>query len=139
MSDDVLISIIGGGVIGCAVALEISKHVRSDIVVIEKNPQINGENQSSRNSGVVHAGIYYPKDIGPLKAKLCVEGNRLIYDFCKENSIPCIKTGKLIIATDKLEEEYLYDVLDTGRDNGVPDLQILEDKRYKKIRAQCRR
>jgi len=62
MSEEVQITIIGGGVIGCAVAYELSKDSRwEDLVVIEKNNQIKGENQSSRNSGVIHAVIYYPK------------------------------------------------------------------------------
>ncbi len=75
MSEKVDITIIGAGVIGCAVAYRIASEYTGlkDIVVIERNSQINGENQSSRNSGVIHAGVYYPSDVGPLKAKLCVE------------------------------------------------------------------
>ena len=79
MGEEVFITVIGAGVVGCAVAYEISQNIKQDIVVIEKNPRINGENQSSRNSGVVHSGIYYPRDFGPLKTRLCVEGNGLIY------------------------------------------------------------
>ena len=63
MSEEIYITIIGGGVIGCAIAYEISSKSKKNIVIIEKNNQIKGENQSSRNSGVIHAGIYYPNDM----------------------------------------------------------------------------
>ena len=85
-------------------------------------------NSSSRNSGVVHSGIYYPRDFGPLKARLCVEGNGLIYKFCEENDVPCIKTGKLVVATNSLEEQYLEDVLLIGNANGVKGLKVLKKK-----------
>jgi L-2-hydroxyglutarate oxidase LhgO len=76
MTDKINIAIIGGGIIGCCVARELAK-THKDIYVFEKNPGITqGENQSSRNSGVLHAGIYYQPQFRPLKARLCVEGNR---------------------------------------------------------------
>ena len=82
--DEMAISIIGGGVIGCAVAMELSR-LYEGIYLFEKNPGItHGENQSSRNSGVIHSGIYYDRETRPLKAKLCVEGNGLLYDFCEK-------------------------------------------------------
>jgi len=126
MSVEVQITIIGGGVIGCAVAYELSKDSSKNIVVVEKNRQIKGENQSSRNSGVIHAGIYYPKKVGPLKAKLCVEGNEMLYRFCAENNIPHKKTGKLLVATDLLEEEYLEDVYRTAVENQVPGIEMID-------------
>ncbi|TET49697.1 MAG: NAD(P)/FAD-dependent oxidoreductase [Actinomycetota bacterium] len=133
MSEKVNITIIGAGVIGCAIAYRIANGGTGskDIVVVERNSQINGENQSSRNSGVIHAGVYYPKNIGPLKAKLCVEGNRMLYDFCTEYNIPHKKCGKLIVATDSLEEEYLEDVYSIARNNGVPGLEIIYSKRIR--------
>ncbi len=70
MSLEVQITIVGGGAIGCAVAYELSRDSGKDTVVVEKNRQIKGENQSSRNSGVIHTGIYYPKKAEPLKAKV---------------------------------------------------------------------
>jgi L-2-hydroxyglutarate oxidase LhgO len=126
MSLEVQITIIGGGVIGCAVAYELSRDSGKDIVVVEKNRQIKGENQSSRNSGVIHAGIYYPKKVGPLKAKLCVGGNEMLYRFCAENNIPHKKTGKLLVATDMLEEEYLEDVYRTAVENQVPGIEMID-------------
>ena len=128
MSQEIQITIIGAGVIGCAIAYKLSKKSNKDIVVIEKNRQINGENQSSRNSGVIHAGVYYPQSKGPLKAKLCVKGNEMLYKFCAEYNIPHKKTGKLIVATDTLEEEYLEDVYITSKENGVTGIKILEKK-----------
>ena len=128
MSEKVDITIIGAGVIGCAIAYRIASEYTGskDIVVVEGNSQINGENQSSRNSGVIHAGVYYPQDIGPLKAKLCVEGNKMLYEFCKLHGIPHKMCGKLVIATDPLEEEYLDDVYRIATENNVPDLKIIE-------------
>jgi L-2-hydroxyglutarate oxidase LhgO len=125
LTDKIGITIIGAGVVGCAVACEVSRIFDGDIVVIEKNPQINGENQSSRNSGVLHAGIYYQKDLSPLKARLCVEGNNLMYGFCEENRIPCRKTGKLVVATEDIELEYLNDVVRISRENGVENVRLL--------------
>ena len=125
MSEEVQITIIGGGVIGCAVAYELSRDSNLEIALIERNRQINGENQSSRNSGVIHSGIYYSKKAGPLKAGLCVEGNRMLYEFCREHDIPCKKTGKLVVATDRQEEEYLTDVYRTALDNKVPGVEII--------------
>jgi len=129
MALEVQITIIGGGVIGCAVAYELSRDSGKDIVVVEKNRQIKGENQSSRNSGVIHAGIYYPKKVGLLKAKLCVEGNEMLYRFCAENNIPHKKTGKLLVATDMLEEEYLEDVYRTAVENQVPGIEMIDSNK----------
>ncbi|HAJ95701.1 MAG TPA: hypothetical protein DCP02_05645 [Actinobacteria bacterium] len=137
MSEKVNITIIGAGVIGCAIAHCLSRNIGSskDIVVIEKNEQINGENQSSRNSGVIHAGVYYPNNIGPLKAKLCVKGNKMLYDFCAEYKIPHKKCGKLIVATDSLEEQYLEDVYEIAKRNRVPGLRLIDKKEIKKMEA----
>jgi L-2-hydroxyglutarate oxidase LhgO len=129
MSEEVQITIIGGGVIGCAVAYELSRDSDLEIVLVERNRQINGENQSSRNSGVIHSGIYYSRKTGPLKAKLCVEGNRLLYGFCREHNVPHKKTGKLVVATDRLEEEYLEDIYKTALDNGVPGVEMISGRK----------
>ncbi len=117
------ITIIGGGVVGCAIAYELSKELGDKVLLIERNQSLKGENQSSRNSGVIHAGIYYPKDTMPLKARLCVEGNRLLYEFCHEHEIPHKRTGKLVVATNSLESEYLDDVLRTAVENNVPKVR----------------
>jgi L-2-hydroxyglutarate oxidase LhgO len=138
MSEDIYITIIGAGVIGCAIAYEISSKSKKNIVVIEKNNQIKGENQSSRNSGVIHAGIYYPKDIEPLKAKLCVEGNSLMYEFCNKYNIGHKKTGKLVVATNQLEEEYLEDTYRIAIENKVPGVKTIGCKEVKKLEPNVR-
>ncbi|MBN2073193.1 MAG: NAD(P)/FAD-dependent oxidoreductase [Actinobacteria bacterium] len=127
MSGKIYMTIIGAGLIGCALAYRLSGELgtKRDIVVIEKNNQVNAENQSSRNSGVIHSGIYYPQDIGPLKAALCLKGNRLLYGFCKRYGVPHKKTGKLMVATDKMEEEYLEDVYRIAGQNRVPDVEMI--------------
>jgi len=129
LSEEIQTTIIGGGVIGCAVAYELSRNSKRDIAVIEKNSQIKGENQSSRNSGVIHAGIYYPKSKGPLKSRLCIEGNRMLYEFCRKHDVPYKKTGKLVIASEPLEEEYLEDVYQIAVENNVPDIEMIDSKR----------
>ncbi len=118
-----MIVVIGGGVIGCAVAWELSQ-AYEDIFLFEKNPGITaGENQSTRNSGVIHSGIYYDRETRPLKGALCVEGNRLLYHFCREHKVPALKTGKMIVATTKEEEETLQFYLEQGKRNRVPGLK----------------
>jgi L-2-hydroxyglutarate oxidase LhgO len=122
---DIPITVIGGGVIGCAIAYELSSNY--EILLIEKN-QIPGDNQSSRNSGVIHAGIYYEPD--SLKAKLCVEGNKLLYDFCEENEVPYSKTGKLIVATNYEEAKCLESLLERANENGVPGVELVDVLEY---------
>ena len=122
---DIPITVIGGGVIGCAIAYELSRNY--EVLLIEKS-QIPGENQSSRNSGVIHAGIYYAPD--SLKAKLCVEGNKLLYDFCEENEVPYSKTGKLIVATNYEEEKCLESLLERANENGVPGVELVNSLEY---------
>ena len=122
---DIPITVIGGGVIGCAIAYELSSDYK--VLLIEKN-QIPGENQSSRNSGVIHAGIYYEPD--SLKARLCVEGNKLLYDFCEENGVPYSRTGKLIVATNTDEEKCLESLLDRANENGVPGVELVNSLEY---------
>lgn len=124
MAERVKITIIGAGVVGCAVAYQLSKKY-DEIFVIEKNPKVTSENQSSRNSGVIHAGIYYPKDESPLKAKLCVEGNRLLYDFCQEFDVPHKQTGKLVMATEDWHLDYLRDTFQIAQQNNVPGAKII--------------
>ncbi len=123
MSEKINIAIIGGGIIGCCVALELAKN-QEDIYVFEKNPGITrGENQSSRNSGVLHAGIYYEQDIRPLKGQLCVEGNRLWYEFASKYQLPCKQTGKLVVAIDEAESRMLDQYLRQAKTNRVPDVR----------------
>jgi glycerol-3-phosphate dehydrogenase len=115
------ILIIGGGVIGCAIAYAASERY-SDVFLAEQNPR-PGMATSTRNSGVIHSGIYYPKN--SLKARLCVEGNRLDYEFCKRHNVPHRHTGKLVIAAEAREEPELLALKQRGEENGVEGLRII--------------
>jgi L-2-hydroxyglutarate oxidase LhgO len=122
--DQANILIIGGGVIGCAVAREVSQQWQ-DVFLVEQFPKV-GMATSTRNSGVIHSGIYYPK--GSLKARHCVEGNRLSYEFCVKHNVPYRKTGKLVVAANASEEHELEALAQRGRENGVEGLTIVGPK-----------
>src|SRR5579864_9369784 len=94
------IVIVGGGVVGCAVARAVSQRW-SDVFLIERMPRL-GMGASTRNSGVIHSGIYYPQD--SLKTKFCVEGNRLLYEFCATHNVPHRNCGKLVVGHDPKQE-----------------------------------
>ncbi len=119
--DQANILIIGGGVVGCAIARAVSERWQ-DVFLVEQFPKL-GMATSTRNSGVNHSGIYYPKN--SLKARLCVEGNRLTYEFCKKHSVPFRHTGKLVVAANAHEEEELVALKKRGEDNGVEGLRII--------------
>jgi L-2-hydroxyglutarate oxidase LhgO len=132
MPERIPITIIGAGVIGCAIAYQLSKKY-PEIIVIEKNPKVTAENQSSRNSGVVHAGIYYPKDVSPLKAEFCVKGNKMLYQFCQEFRIPHVQTGKLVLTAEEWEIPYLEDALKIAIENNVPGAKLISKEEAKKL------
>lgn len=128
------ITIVGAGIIGLAIAAELSKEY-SDIVVIEKNSSF-GQETSSRNSEVVHAGIYYPGD--SLKAKLCVEGKELLYKYCEKHNIGHKRIGKLIVAANTDEVGRLEILFKHGIENGVTDLTLLSGEEIKKLEPHIR-
>jgi L-2-hydroxyglutarate oxidase LhgO len=119
--DQANILIIGGGVIGCAIAKAVSKRWQ-DVFLVEQFPKL-GMATSTRNSGVNHSGIYYPKN--SLKARFCVEGNRLTYEFCKKHNVPFRHCGKLVVAADAHEVEELATLKKRGEDNGVEGLHLM--------------
>jgi glycerol-3-phosphate dehydrogenase len=119
--DQANILIIGGGVVGCAIARAVSARWQ-DVFLVEQNPKL-GMATSSRNSGVIHSGIYYPKN--SLKARHCIEGNRLTYEFCKKHNVPFRHTGKLVVAANTHEEEELAALKKKGEDNGVEGLRLI--------------
>src|SRR5580704_8365905 len=119
--DQAKILIVGGGVVGCAIAQAVSARWE-DVFLVEQNPKL-GMATSSRNSGVVHSGIYYPKN--SLKARHCIEGNRLTYEFCKKHNVPFRHTGKLVVAASREEEGHLEALKKKGEDNGVEGLRII--------------
>jgi 2-hydroxyglutarate dehydrogenase len=116
-------AVVGGGIIGLAVARELlHRRPGASLVVLEKEQAV-GRHQTGHNSGVVHAGIYYAP--GSLKARLCVEGARELYAFCDEHGIAHERSGKLIVATTGAELPGLDELERRGRANGVPGLRRL--------------
>lgn len=118
------IIVVGAGVVGLAVVAELASRLDGRSIVLFERHGKFGQETSSRNSEVIHAGIYYPP--GSLKARLCVEGNRLLYDFCQKWEIPHQRLGKLIVAREKGEIASLETILAQGRKNGVLDLELLD-------------
>ncbi len=119
--DQANILIIGGGVVGCAIAEALSRRWQ-DVFLVEQFPKL-GMATSSRNSGVNHSGIYYPKN--SLKARHCVAGNRLTYEFCAKHKVPFRHCGKLVVAADAHEEAELVALKKRGEDNGVEGLRMI--------------
>ena len=126
------ITIIGAGVVGLAVAEELAGRY-GNVLLLEKNPNY-GMETSSRQSGVIHAGIYYPE--GFLKADFYREGNRLLYGICEERGIPHRRTGKLIVATDAKESEELSKIRERAELNGGDDLSFVSQKQLKAIEPE---
>lgn len=122
MVETVDVVVIGAGVIGLAVARAFSR-VGREVLVLERNKTI-GHETSSRNSGVIHAGIYYPEN--SLKAKFCVRGKQLLYTFCKEYDVAYQRCGKIIVATEEKELPELERYYQQALANGVYDLHWLK-------------
>jgi len=125
MSNQFDITIIGAGVIGLSIAAELSRRKGLNILVLEKNGSF-GMETSSRNSEVIHAGIYYPP--GLLKTRLCGEGNRSLFEYCAKKDIPHRRTGKVIVAVEQREEEDLLNLKAQALENGVDDLSVLTSR-----------
>jgi L-2-hydroxyglutarate oxidase LhgO len=115
--DRVDIVIIGAGVVGLAVAERLSRTRKgSEIVVLERHDGF-GRETSSRNSEVIHAGLYYAENL--LKTSLCIQGNPMLYELCRKEDIPYRKTGKIILATNKAEEEKVHSIIKQAKTNGA--------------------
>ena len=121
MTDHVQAIVIGAGVVGLAVARRLAT-AGVDVIVLEAADMV-GTETSSRNSEVIHAGIYYPT--GSLKARLCVEGKHRLYDFCASHGVPHRNCGKLIVATADSENATLEQLQRKARDNDVGDLYMM--------------
>jgi L-2-hydroxyglutarate oxidase LhgO len=115
--------VIGAGVTGLAIAGELAQSGLS-IVVAEQHPR-PGMETSTHNSGVIHAGIYYPK--GSLKAQLCVEGARRMYEFCAAHGVPHERCGKLIVASTEEERGQLEHLQQVGLGNGMERLDLVDE------------
>ncbi len=114
--------IIGGGVVGCAVARALSRQW-SDVLLLEALPKI-GMGASSRNSGVIHSGLYYPQ--GSLKARHCIRGNQMTYEFCAAHQVPHRRIGKLVVAASPAESDELVSLMKNGQANGVEGMRLID-------------
>lgn len=127
------IFIIGAGVVGLAIARELAMRFPDrDIFLVEQHRHF-GQEVSSRNSEVIHAGIYYPT--GSLKARLCLEGNRLLYEYCRRYGVRHLSLGKVIVASDGKEIPLLEKVYRQGLENGV-ELVWLEKREVCRLEPQ---
>jgi L-2-hydroxyglutarate oxidase LhgO len=116
------VAVVGGGVVGLAAAARLAEAGLA-VVLLERHPG-PGRETTSRNSEVIHAGIYYPP--GSLKARSCVRGNQLLYDFCRRARVEHRRLGKLIVATDPAELPELERLLAVGQQNGARELRLVE-------------
>jgi L-2-hydroxyglutarate oxidase LhgO len=115
------VGVVGAGIVGLAVARELSRHAQ--VTVLDKEDRI-GAHQTSHNSGVVHAGLYYPP--GSLKADLCTRGRALLAEYCRDHGLPYLACGKLVIARDDREAGGLREIERRARANRVPGLRRLD-------------
>jgi L-2-hydroxyglutarate oxidase LhgO len=119
--DQIECVVIGAGVVGLAVARALAQRGR-EVIVLEATQAI-GTGTSSRNSEVIHAGLYYPR--GSLKATLCVRGREMLYEYCEERGVPYRRCGKLLVATARNQLPQLAALATRGKENGVLDLMRL--------------
>lgn len=130
------IAVIGGGIVGLATALALqSRFPGYSLAVLEKEASL-AAHQTGHNSGVIHAGIYYKP--GSYKAKLCVEGARLMMRFCEENGIRYERCGKLIVATGEDELPALQTLYERGTANGIAGLEMVGPERIHEIEPHAR-
>lgn len=116
------VAVVGAGIVGLAVARALASR-GEDVLVLEKEDRV-AAHQTGHNSGVVHAGIYYPP--GSLKATLCAQGRVALREYCRERGLPYRELGKLVVAADESELDALADLEDRARANGVPGLARLD-------------
>jgi len=128
------VTIVGGGIVGLATARElIMRKPHLSYALVEKEDVLS-KHQSGNNSGVIHAGIYYKP--GSLKAKLCVKGLKLMYEYCDQKNIPYKKCGKLIVAVEENEVERLEGLYKRALENGCT-VELIEKDKIKEIEPYC--
>ncbi|KAL6498506.1 L-2-hydroxyglutarate dehydrogenase, mitochondrial [Orobanche hederae] len=125
--------VIGAGVVGIAVARELALELGREVLVIDSGPTF-GTGSSSRNSEVIHAGIYYPRD--SLKAIFCLIGRDLLYRYCKEHDVPHKQIGKLIVATRSSENPKLSKLMAQGIENGVEGLRMMDGQEARRMEPE---
>jgi len=132
--DKVDIVVIGAGVVGLAIGAAIADKGR-EMYILEKE-EVYGQGTSSRNSEVIHAGIYYPA--GTLKAELCVKANPMIYDICEQHKVPYKKCGKLIVGNGEIEVAQLDGIIKHAKSIGARDLEMINVDQIKKLEPNVR-
>ena len=134
MAETVDCVVVGAGVVGLAIARELALAGR-EVIVLEAAEGI-GTQTSSRNSEVIHAGLYYPK--GSLKATLCVEGKHKLYAYCAEHGVPHQRIGKIVVASDESEISAVESYVEKANANGVTDLEWLTIDQLRKLEPEVR-
>ena len=124
--------VIGAGVVGLATARALALRGR-EVIVLERHGVIGSE-VSSRNSGVIHAGLYYPN--GSLKARACVAGRHALYEFCANHGVAHARTGKLVVATEDDQLDAMDALMERARGNGVGDLVRLDPKEVRELEPE---
>jgi L-2-hydroxyglutarate oxidase len=122
------VAIIGGGIVGCATAMALSSSKKIKIVLLEAENDL-ARHQTGNNSGVIHSGLYYKP--GSLKAKNCVEGSKVLYQFCREHDIAVEQCGKLVVATESQEIPLLAALEEKGKANGLQGMKRLPAEELK--------
>lgn len=129
------IVVVGGGIVGLAAAREVlQRHPDLKMAVIEKEAGLS-EGQTGHNSGVIHNGIYYKTD--STKARLCVEGSKLTYEYCEKKGIPYKRVGGIIVALTEEEIPRLQALMEQGKKNGVPELEMLSKEQIREREPHC--
>ena len=124
--------VIGAGVVGLAVARALATRGR-EVIVLERH-EVIGSEVSSRNSGVIHAGLYYPN--GSVKARVCVAGKHALYEFCASHGVAHARTGKLVVATGDDQLDAMDALVERARGNGVDDLVRLDPKEVRELEPE---
>ncbi len=132
--DKVDIVVIGAGVVGLAIGAAIADKGK-EMYILEKE-EVYGQGTSSRNSEVIHAGIYYPA--GTLKAELCVKANPMIYDICEQHKVSYKKCGKLIVGNGETEVTQLDGIIKHAKSIGARDLEMIDADQVKKLEPNVR-
>lgn len=126
--------VVGAGVVGLAIARELSRAGRQ-VLCLEAGAAL-GTGTSGRGSGVIHAGLYYPP--GSLKARLCVAGRPLLYAFAEIHGVPCVRRGKLVVATSPAEDADLDRIMESAVENGVADLRRIDGAQAREMEPALR-
>ena len=126
--------VVGAGLVGLAIARALALR-NCEVLVLEKEGII-GSGTSSRNSEIIHAGLYYTP--GSLKAQLCVSGHHKLYQYCEQRGLPYRRCGKLVVATDASEDAYLVRLQQQAKTNGVEELELIGASRMKSLESQLR-